>query len=221
MENYDIKITIINAKDIRRKCMGFFDGIGKKVTDVGQMAIQKTKETLDIARISSMITQEENKINNTYYQIGKLYVSIHGNDREDDFVGMVDSVTVMEKKIADYRKQIQEIKGVQHCRNCGAEIPKGVAFCSFCGSSMAMISAQDNGQDYTKCPSCCSVIKKGARFCTVCGKPMIQSVLQEMPITNEIESGEPQEESIERVCPNCSAKQAEDSAFCTECGTKL
>lgn len=39
--------------------MGFFDGIDKKVTDVGQMAIQKTKETSDIARISSMITHEE------------------------------------------------------------------------------------------------------------------------------------------------------------------
>ena len=200
--------------------MGFFDGIGKKVTDVGQMAIQKTKETSDIARISSLITQEENKINNTYYQIGKLYVTIHGNEREDDFVGMIDSIAEMERKIADYRKQIQEIKGVQHCKNCGAEVPKGVAYCSFCGSPMPQIPVQENLQEYTKCPSCGSVVKKGTRFCTACGQPMMQSVPQEIPVTNEMETVE-FPKPIERVCPNCGAKQAEDSAFCTECGTKL
>ncbi|MCI6995898.1 MAG: zinc ribbon domain-containing protein [Eubacterium sp.] len=200
--------------------MGFFDGIGKKVTDVGQMAIQKTKETSDIARISSLISQEESKINNTYYQVGKLYVSIHGSEREDNFVGMIDSIAEMENKIADYRKQIQEIKGVQHCKNCGAEVPRGVAFCSFCGSPMPKLPIQNNSQEYTKCLSCGAVVKKGSRFCTACGQPMLQSLPQEIPDTNEVETVDIQE-PIDRRCPNCGEKQAEDSLFCTECGAKL
>ena len=60
--------------------MGLFDNFSRKVTDAGQKTVQKTKELSEIARINSLINQEENKINNTYYQIGKLYVSIHGRD---------------------------------------------------------------------------------------------------------------------------------------------
>lgn len=48
--------------------------------------------------------------------------------------GQLDSIEEIEKKIADYRKQLQEIKGVQCCPNCGEEVSKGMAFCCFCGS---------------------------------------------------------------------------------------
>lgn len=201
--------------------MGFLDDLGKRVTDAGQKTMQKTKEISDIARINSLITQEENKINNTYYQIGKLYVSIHGNDCEDEFTGMISTVAELEQKVQEYRKQIQDIKGIQHCEKCGAEVPRGVAFCSSCGAPMPKIQAQENLEDYVKCQSCGMMVKKGMRFCTSCGKPMMQPEIPKVASPDGLEGMMPVKTQQEKICPSCGVKVTGDSLFCAECGTKL
>lgn len=154
--------------------MGLFDDFGKKVTDAGQKAMQKTQEISEVTRINSLISQNENKINNAYYQIGKLFVSIYGNDCQEEFVGMVATVAELEQQNVTYRKQIQDIKGIQHCEKCGAEVPKGVAFCSSCGTAMPQTDKQSVTDDCVKCPNCGTMVKKEMRFCTACGQNMAQ-----------------------------------------------
>lgn len=51
--------------------MSLFDDIGRKVTDVGQKTIQKTRDFSDTARFQANISDEEKKINNLYFEIGK------------------------------------------------------------------------------------------------------------------------------------------------------
>ena len=154
--------------------MGFLDELGKKVTDAGQKTMQKTKDITDIARINSLITQEENKIYSTYHQIGKMYVSIHGMDYEPEFSDMIAGIADSEQKVQAYRKQIQDIKGIQHCLKCGAEIPRGAAFCSSCGALISHTNEQKNLEESVKCMKCGSFVKKGMRFCTSCGEPLSQ-----------------------------------------------
>lgn len=67
----------------RRNKNGFFDDISKKLSQTGQGMVQKTKEMADVAKLNSAITDEEGKINNNYYLIGKLYVSMHMADCEN------------------------------------------------------------------------------------------------------------------------------------------
>lgn len=197
--------------------MGFFDDLGRRVTDAGQTTMQKAKELSEIARINSLITQEENKVNNTYYQIGKLYVAIHSNDHEEEFEGMVAAIAETEQRIRDYRKQIQDIKGVQRCENCGAEVPQGAAFCSSCGSPMPKQVTQGNEDEYTKCQNCGALVKKGMRFCTSCGKPMVdlETIL---PVEQKEEESDSVNQATEDICQNCGAVLPEDAVFCTECG---
>ena len=65
--------------------MAFFDKLSKTVTEVSQKTIAKAKELADTSRLNSMISEEEKVIANQYFQIGKLYVSVHKDDFEDDF----------------------------------------------------------------------------------------------------------------------------------------
>lgn len=203
--------------------MGFFDDLGKRVTDAGQKTVQKTREMSEVARINSLISQSESKINNLYYQIGKLYVSVHGNDCEEDFRGMVESVAELEQQISTFRNQIQDIKGVQRCEKCGAEVQRGVAFCSSCGAAMPKVEKQANLDDYVKCPSCGTLVAKGMRFCTSCGHAMTAPTTSAPKDASPVVPVEVTDEgaSTARVCPNCGAALTDDSAFCTECGTKL
>lgn len=200
--------------------MGFFDDLGKKVTDAGQKTVQKTKEMSEVARINSLISQNENRINTIYYQIGKLYVNIHEFDYEEEFGGMISQVIELEQQISEFRKQIQEIKGIQFCEKCGAEVARGVAYCSSCGAVMPRPEKQEYYEDCVKCVRCGSWVKKGMRFCTSCGQSMMKFNVAE--INNDIEENSfYNEESVERVCPRCGTKQTDDSAFCTECGARL
>lgn len=199
--------------------MGFFDDLGKKVTDAGQKTVQKTKEMSEIARINSLISQNESRVNNTYYQIGKLYVSIHGDDNEEEFAGMVATAIELEQQISTYRKQIQDIRGVQCCEKCGAEVPAGVLFCSSCGAPMPKIENQEPIGDCVRCSSCGTLVKKGMRFCTACGQTMTKPGA--VSITAAEKSFATIERGAERVCTKCGAKVTDDSDFCSECGNRI
>ena len=184
-----------------------FDKLRKTVTGAGQQALAKTKEIADTSRLKSMISEEEKLIDSHYYQIGKLYASLHRNDSEEEFSSMIAAITESEIKIRDYKKQIQDIKGVQRCEKCGAEVSKGAAFCSSCGAAMPKL-AETVPDDTIRCENCGAMVKSGMLFCASCGKPI---ALPNPPIKL----------SNEKVCPCCGAKIEEDVAFCTECGSKL
>lgn len=194
--------------------MAFFDKLSKTVTEASQKTIAKTKELADTSRLNSMISDEEKIITNQYFQIGKLYVSLHNEDYEEDFAGMIGTIAEAEAKIRDYKKQIQDIKGVQRCEKCGAEVANGAAFCSSCGATMPKIHAPV-ATDVVKCENCGTEVKKGMRFCTSCGKPM--ETISVAPVAKEVAV----EVTQDKVCSNCGAKVEDGVAFCTECGTKL
>lgn len=195
--------------------MAIWDNLSQKASETTAKAVQRAKEISDIARLNSMISEEETKINNTYYQVGKLYVTMHPHDHEEEFAGMIVSLAEAEEKIKSYRQQIQDIKGVVRCSQCGAEVQSGVAFCSSCGAPMPKVQPV-NTDNLVRCEGCGVMVKKGVRFCTSCGKPMVQMMKPETKGESETES-----ETQNKVCPNCGAKIEADVAFCTECGTKI
>lgn len=200
--------------------MPFFDNITKKASEATAKAVQKAQGFSEMAKLNSMISDAEKQINNAYYQIGKLYVSIHGADGEEAFAGMVATITEAEQKIIDYRSQIQNIKGVQRCEKCGAEVQRGAAFCSACGAAMPKMEAVIN-KDVVRCESCGAAVKADMKFCTSCGKPMTKN-----QSASSTECAEPESELDistvgTKLCPHCNAVVSEDVAFCTECGTKL
>lgn len=198
--------------------MALFDDLSRKFTEAGQTAVQKTKEMADITRISGAISEEEKKINNTYYQIGKLYVSLHIFDFEEAFAGMMQTMKESELKIQEYRQQIQNIKGIVHCEKCGAEVANHAAFCSACGNAMPKV-VQEVDVNMVKCSACGSLIDKNMRFCTSCGKPMADILQIDTTVVEKTEMKVETESSVK--CPNCGIEIEDELIFCTECGTKL
>lgn len=195
--------------------MAFWDNLGQKASETTAKAMQKAKEMSDIAKLNSVISEEETKVNNTYYQIGKLYAAMHIHDHEAEFAGMMDVLREADEKIRSCRQQIHDIKGFVRCEQCGAEVQMGAVFCSSCGASMPKVQLE-NTSDLIKCESCGAMVKKGVRFCTACGNPMVQTAASETTSTPVIE-----DETQSKVCPNCDAKVETDVAFCTECGVKF
>jgi hypothetical protein len=65
--------------------MALFDDIKKKVLDTTQSAVKVTKELAETAKLNSQIAEEQRKIGNLYYQIGKLYFEKYGVEAEAPF----------------------------------------------------------------------------------------------------------------------------------------
>ena len=49
----------------------FFSNFGKKISNVGQETVKKTKEIAEISKISSKIKDEEKKLDGLYTELGK------------------------------------------------------------------------------------------------------------------------------------------------------
>lgn len=204
--------------------MPLFDDLSRKITKAGQTAVQKTKDMADLAKINSAISTEEGNLDNLYYQIGKLYVERHPDTSEKEFAEIIVTIRETSHKIAEYRQQAQDIKGVKRCEKCGAEVPAGAAFCNACGTPLPQQSTVE--MNMIRCSKCGSMVVSGTRFCTSCGSPIEvggfaiaePSSVEESVIESPAESASKPDG---QVCPHCGAPIREKTAFCTECGSRL
>lgn len=198
--------------------MGLLDDISKTFIDVGQ----KGKDMSEVARLNSLVTQTENQINDLYGQIGKRYVSIHGADGEEEFADMIKILTELEQQCVIYKKQIQDIKNIQCCEKCGAELLRDSLYCSVCGHPVSKQKERDADDRSMRCSKCKTRLEEGMNFCTVCGTPVKRAEFSEADeVLPDLPQMEREEINPHKVCPNCGAEQSDDAIFCTECATKL
>lgn len=163
--------------------MAFLDVLGKKISQTGQDVVQKTKDTAEIIKYNTMISDEERRINEFYAQIGKTYVDLHADSYEIPFTEMINGIKDAQAKISEYREHIIQVKGVFSCPNCGEELPLGVAFCSSCGTKIEKQDAAMQNSNTRYCPECGTPLQEGYVFCINCGskytEPEVSPVVKE------------------------------------------
>lgn len=153
--------------------MAFWDDLSKKASAATSKAMQKAQDLSETAKLNSMISDEERRIDAAYSQIGKLYVELHREDGEEAFSELLGVIRDAEEKISSCREQIQNIKRTLRCEKCGAEVPRDSAFCSICGSQ---IVREKEPSDTTRCEKCGAPVTGWMRFCTTCGNPLPEPV---------------------------------------------
>ncbi|MCM1220415.1 MAG: zinc ribbon domain-containing protein [Lachnospiraceae bacterium] len=159
--------------------MAFFDEFGKKISQTGQSAVQKTKEAADLAKINTLIAEEEKKINGQCLQIGKLYAADHSDDYEENFAPYMSAIKEANERIRALHQQSMDIRGLVNCEKCGTPMPKHVAFCSSCGAPMPKQEVPEITTDLIPCIGCGQMVSRENKFCTSCGKPVEESIQAE------------------------------------------
>lgn len=179
--------------------MALLDKLSKGVTDLGQ----KTKGFTEVSKLTFMISEQEKFISDKQLQIGKLYATIHKDDFEEEFSGMMSAIGEAEKRILDWKEQIKTIKGVVCCEKCGAELAAGAGFCTSCGTAVPRASTPTITSDY-KCDNCGAPVTAEMKFCVSCGKPVDFKTL-----------------ANRKTCRNCGAMIEDGMRFCTTCGAPV
>ena len=183
--------------------MAFFEDLGKKISETSQGVVQKTKDTAEVMRLNSAISDAEKKITAIYTKIGEIYCEKKADSAEPDFAELVAAVKELKVNINNYNEQINKLKGLIFCPNCNAALPPETIFCSLCGTRMPQELSQPKA-DEKLCPSCGAPVKEGMAFCTSCGLKLGEVAVQSAP-----------------TCKKCGATLQDGMKFCTTCGAMV
>lgn len=198
--------------------MGFFDDINKIVSDLGEKTLQKTKEISDVARFNTFVADEERKLNSAYCQIGKMYIAKYGNNCDEEFAALISTVAECTEKIKEYKSQICEIKGVQPCPNCGAEISRGFTFCSACGSQLGSVSTEGTATDIVEGTGefkAAEAVVETAEF--KAAENVEVQTAEAVETATEFKA----EEAVETTAEENNAGNVEEDMKCTCCGQSV
>lgn len=153
--------------------MAFFEDIGKKVSQTSQEAIRKTKILAETTKLNSKISDEKRTIADLYSKIGERYFEMFSDNPNEGLAEYIAAVKDACRKIEDYEKQINDLKGIERCAGCGAELGEGTAFCPNCGTKVPEPPAEEpKAVEVTirVCKSCGSQLSETAQFCSGCGQ---------------------------------------------------
>lgn len=151
--------------------MAIFDNISKKISTTTQNVVRGTKDFTDIARLNSLISDEQMQIENLYAQIGKLYCESAKDDANSALGKLRLAVAASNDRIAKHNEEIREIKGSRRCPKCCADVPLSSAFCGVCGSKMEVDQPQGDPEHTKKfCTNCGTEVPEELVFCTSCGQ---------------------------------------------------
>ncbi len=152
--------------------MAFYDGLGKKIQQTGQGAIDKTKKGAETVKHNSAISNLEREISQEYTEIGRLYYQQHADEPQDaDMAPHFQTISDKMAEIEEHRAQVDELKGMRKCTNCGAMISGTATFCNYCGArQVPEYTAQSESEPAAGfCPNCGAALEEGQMFCTECG----------------------------------------------------
>lgn len=200
--------------------MAFFDDLSKKLSNAGQGAVQSTKNFANVSKINTQINDEEKKINEAYFQIGKLYFDIYKDSPDEKLATYVQIVKDSLNNIDTYNDQIREIKGIAICPTCGAEVVFQSAFCNACGTKMPLRApSQPIPENSVQCSACGVYVSRDCKFCTACGNVM---TVPEPQIQVSAPSAQtPVAQNVGKICPSCGKSLSVDAVFCTGCGQQV
>lgn len=192
--------------------MAFLDDMDRKLSQLGQSALRKTKDMSESMRLSGEIREEEEKQKELCRKIGEYIYENHIGPIDEQIDSWCVEITQSRERIVQSREQIQILKGTSSCPRCGSPIASDAAFCSSCGCRIdeEMKKTAMKNSTGAVCPNCGKSVESGAVFCTFCGTRI-----------SDVETADVREEIPEDICPNCGVQIKPGQLFCVKCGAKL
>lgn len=115
--------------------MAFFDDIRQRVNRAAQSVSNKTKENVEISRISGEIKSIEGELESLFMQIGRAYVESKGEAGEA-LSALCERADELRGRLEALEKQKFQVRNQNICPVCGNVMPKDARFCSNCGGKM-------------------------------------------------------------------------------------
>lgn len=207
--------------------MGFLDGLTKKGAEISNSLQESMNKSQRESKCKKSITENKNKIEKAYSEIGKKAYEKRTMDEEVmTFIsGKIEEIDQLLKENEELQREVLLLNNKKKCPNCGAEVEINTTFCPQCGKEQEKIEVEPfipNGK--RKCAGCGEIIDDKNEFCPKCGakKEIVEAEKTEekVEVVEEvIETAEVIPEG-KRKCSGCGEIIDDADVFCANCGTK-
>lgn len=187
---------------------------------------------MEIDELLKSIEGIEQEIKNQFTVLGEQYFEKEFENAKGNYGDVVSRIVEGRDKIGEIKKQINVIKGIVICDNCGAEVKNTYTFCQECGNKIKSAD-EDVPEGFVLCGNCNAVMEEGSKFCVCCGQKIglpEKKKVQEVPVTEApkvdsqpvenktIQLIQPMSQKNKKECPQCKELINEDDTFCISCG---
>ncbi len=132
--------------------MDFVKKISKKVSDAAKTAARKSSDVVEITKLKVSISNEEDKIEKVYAQIGRKVFALYetGETVEEELKKHCEQIVTSKDDIKAMKEQILRLKDVKVCPSCTAELEAEVAYCPKCGAKqeipLVLVESEDGNE---------------------------------------------------------------------------
>lgn len=117
--------------------MEFFEELGKKASKTYQVAAEKTGKFSRVAKLKMQMSQDKDKIEELYEEIGKRVYENHVREEKQDLQEEMDKlcseIDVFSDEIESARMEILALRDKRQCKSCYTEIELDFHYCPNCG----------------------------------------------------------------------------------------
>lgn len=141
------------------------------ISRFAQNAATKGKEMAEVTRINMEISNVEQKLKKAQQDLG-AYVAEHLellNIEDKTVAEQIKIVTECKGELEKLNQTLLEVRNVNICAACGAEVSRNSKFCGKCGAAMDR-SVLETPEATNTCPDCGEPLEEGMAFCANCGK---------------------------------------------------
>ncbi len=152
--------------------MDFFNKVGETITNKGKDVTKKVKDIAEIGNLNGQISVQEEIIQNLYFEMGKMFYEDNKEKEDTPYQEKCQQIKEAYGEIDRLKTAIQNLKGIQVCPKCGAELKGDAVFCSMCGEKVNVdpeVVVEEEEEEIGYCSNCGNKLEKEAVFCTKCG----------------------------------------------------
>ena len=164
--------------------VAFFNDFKEIFTNAAQSVTNKTKDSVEITRLSSESRNIAGEIESLYREIGRTYVDSKGTDSAA-LEALCAKVDDLRDRLEALERQKLLLRNQNRCPSCGAVMAKGARFCSNCGSRMPEPAPEPEpapNANAIYCPECGAMCKDEDEFCGVCGRNLREEPEEAAPV---------------------------------------
>lgn len=176
--------------------MEFFNGLGRKFTNVARTVQERTRESVESTLLSADLRSAHSELERQLIELGRAYyASVTEGDCEvpEELVRRVRESMDQVDRLTGQRARSQA-----RCSSCGSVQSAEARFCSNCGRPMPENPpslVEEPVIDAQYCAECGAMRQGESRFCAVCGGAFdAAGTSAELPAAPAIPKPEPLEE---------------------------
>lgn len=157
--------------------MAFMDDMLDRFSQASQSLGKKARDFTELTKLSSVINEEEKEIESTYADIGYIIYRKYKDNPPAEFAEKIAKIKELTEKVERDREKQRVLANIESCPVCGANVKRGMTFCSACGHKLTETEKNEEAASKKFCSKCGAPLEKGVMFCAVCGQKAADSNL--------------------------------------------